>query len=140
MIHLVDFLPFLTREKNFCNFMFVFLQTKSKWSEFFSFRVGRQNILDCCLPLKVFQFSLQTGVHYKKRIKFHSVIWCCLYVALLPGSIKSLTDDDSVILSLDLKEVTSPVNQQNYNVCIHAIPHTVRQNLTEFWPFWPCFS
>ena len=23
--------------------------------------------------------------------------------------------------------------------CIHAIPHTVRQNLTEFWPFWTLF-
>ena len=22
---------------------------------------------------------------------------------------------------------------------IHAIPHTVRQNLTEFWPFWTPF-
>ena len=37
--------------------------------------------------------TLKTGVHYKKRIKFHSVI-----------------------LPLDLKEVTSPVNQQHYHV------------------------
>ena len=36
---------------------------------------------------------LKIGVHYEKRIKFHSGI-----------------------LSLDLKEVTSPVNQQNYHV------------------------
>ena len=41
--------------------------------------------------LKVEMLKLKIGVHYKKRIKFHSVI-----------------------LSLDLnKEVTSPVSQQN---------------------------
>ena len=62
-------------------------------------------------------FLLKTGVHYKKRIKFHSTIRHCLYVTQLPGSAKNLiSQSDSVILSLVLKEVTSPVNQQNYHV------------------------
>ena len=61
-------------------------------------------IVCCCFWVDCLQsiHSIQTpnfleessALHYKKRIKFHSVI-----------------------LSLDLKEVTSPVNQQNYHVC-----------------------
>ena len=59
---------------------------------------------------------LKTGLDYKREINFHSVIWCCLYVTQLPGSVKNLKTENSVILSLDLKEVTSPVSQLNNHV------------------------
>ena len=94
---------------------------------------------------------LKTGVHYKKRIKFHNVIpglsikWAgrrlvtdsgtkCAWVIheskavqihvhnnrrcpmCLGGLVALKIRKTTTVSSLDLKEVTSPVNQQNYQV------------------------
>ena len=51
--------------------------------------------------------AVQIYVHNNSR---------CLCVPGVSGGVKNPPNNNSVILSLDLKEVTSPVNQQNYHV------------------------
>ena len=57
-------------------------------------------------------------IHESKAVQIHvHNNRSFLYVPLVPGSVKNLHNkNNSVILSLDFEEVTSPVNQQNYHV------------------------
>ena len=62
-------------------------------------------------------------IHESKAVQIHvhHSNLRCLYVPRVPGSVKNPhNNNNNVILSLDLKEVTSPVNQLNYHYGISS--------------------